>query len=200
MNHPPSFDLQCQDKQLRRAAIWDIILEVPTGMPVKSLRNEILMAGCSDEVLLSNSSADILDERRPWNNKILVLPTVPKICLKIWGPKKIGHCLFSSKWTLCLAVWIQKVWGSQAIVGVPPWSPTREHLESFGHLWFPVCLVSKATLAIRTPVCLHQTECHVKDSAKTPCMWHASSPRNQDVGTVTYVIIMCVHVYVWMGD
>jgi len=93
MNHPPSFDLQCQDKQLRRAAIWDIILEVPTGMPVKSLRNEILMAGCSDEVLLSNSSADILDERRPWNNKILVLPTVPKICLKIWGPKKIGHCL-----------------------------------------------------------------------------------------------------------
>ena len=109
MNHPPSFDLQCQDKQLRSAAIWDIILEVPTGMPVKSLRNEILMAGCSDEVLLSNSSADILDERRPWNNKILVLPTVPKICLKIWGPKKIGHCLFSSKWTLCLPVWIQKV-------------------------------------------------------------------------------------------
>ena len=109
MNHPPSFDLQCQDKQLRRAAIWDIILEVPTGMPVKSLRNEILMAGCSDEVLLSNSSADILDERRPWNNKILVLPTVPKICLQIWGPKKIGHCLFSSKWTLCLPVWIQKV-------------------------------------------------------------------------------------------
>ena len=87
MNHPPSFDLQCQDKQLRRAAIWDIILEVPTGMPVKSLRNEILMAGCSDEVLLSNSSADILDERRPWNNKILVLPTVPKMSQNLGSEK-----------------------------------------------------------------------------------------------------------------
>mmetsp|Transcript_22445 Transcript_22445/g.49157 ORF Transcript_22445/g.49157 Transcript_22445/m.49157 type:complete len:279 (+) Transcript_22445:408-1244(+) len=54
--------------ELRRAAIWDIILEVPTGSAIESLLNEIL--------------------------------------------------------------------------------------ESFGHLWFPVCLVSEATLAIRTPVCL----------------------------------------------
>jgi len=44
MNHPPSFDLQCQDKQLCRAAIWDIILEVPTGSAIESLLNEILNA------------------------------------------------------------------------------------------------------------------------------------------------------------
>ena len=162
MNHPPSFDLQCQDKQLCRAAIWDIILEVPTGSAIESLLNEILNA--------MNPCNAIAVPR------CLKYPEIDVDMSEDLRSQKIWHCLLSSK-TLVLGDFDHPR-SLGCFVGVQPWSPTREHLESFGHLWFPVCLVPEATLAIRTPVCLHQTDFHVKDSVKTgkmvyvPCKQH----------------------------
>ena len=43
MNHPASI-CPGQDKQLRCAAIWDIVLEIPAGSAIESFLDEILDA------------------------------------------------------------------------------------------------------------------------------------------------------------
>ena len=98
------------------------------------------------------------------------LTSICMICLSIPGTS-FSHQRPCSVW-----FWLSKKFGM--LCGKQPWSPTSEHLESFGHLWFPVLLVSEATLAIRTPVRLHQSRFHVKHLDLINTTWRELNMRH----------------------